>query len=65
MSTSGRVSTTWELRYPSADLARQYRTDGWWTDETLSDMAFSGLANASAVSCRVRSRTRPFTGTIG
>jgi acyl-CoA synthetase (AMP-forming)/AMP-acid ligase II len=57
--------TDWELRYPSADLARHYRESGWWTDDTLTVMAFQGALASSAATCRVRSRIRPFVGTIG
>ncbi len=56
---------SWELRYPSPDLARHYRDSGWWNDDTLTEVAFRGVVTSSAVSCRVRSRTHPFTGTIG
>jgi acyl-CoA synthetase len=55
----------WDLRYPSADLARQYRADGWWNDETMIDLAFSGLPKARSASCRVRSLVHPFEGTVG
>src|SRR5579864_7621051 len=55
----------WDLRYPSADLARRYRADGWWNDETVPGIAFSGLAKAKTASCRVRSRVHPFVGTVG
>jgi acyl-CoA synthetase (AMP-forming)/AMP-acid ligase II len=46
-------------------LARRYRAEGFWNDDTLSDIAFTGLAQASGARCRIRSRTRPFDGTIG
>jgi acyl-CoA synthetase (AMP-forming)/AMP-acid ligase II len=59
------TSAGWELRYPSADLARFYRDSGWWNDDTLSEIAFRGVVRSSAVNCRVRSRTHPFSGTIG
>ena len=59
------MSSRWQLRYPSPDLARHYRESGWWTDDTLADIAAHGVKDASAVMCRVRSRIRPFVGTIG
>jgi acyl-CoA synthetase (AMP-forming)/AMP-acid ligase II len=55
----------WELRYPSSHLARRYRSAGWWTDDTLSVIAFNGVIDAASSSCRVRSRTHPYSGTIG
>ncbi len=60
--SSGR---SWDLRLPSPEVARRYRDSGWWNDETLTDIAFRGPVRSSAVSCRVRSRTRPFAGTVG
>jgi acyl-CoA synthetase len=59
------MGPSWDLRYPAADLVRRYRADGYWNDDTLSEMAFTGLAPASGARCRIRSRTRPFDGTIG
>ena len=59
------MSPRWQARYPSPDLARQYRDSGWWSDDTLADIAAHGVRDASAVTCRVRSRVRPFVGTIG
>jgi len=55
----------WDLRYPSSELVRWYRDSGWWNDDTLSDIAFRGPFRSAAVSCRVRSRTHPYRGTIG
>jgi acyl-CoA synthetase len=55
----------WNVRLPSAELARHYREMGWWNDETLADIACGGMVRSAAVSCRVRSRVRPFRGTIG
>lgn len=59
------MDSRWQLRYPSADLARHYRDSHWWSDETLTEITSSGVMEASAVRCRVRSRVRPFVGTIG
>ncbi len=55
----------WQLRYPSPDLVRHYRESSWWSDDTLSEIAFNGVKDAAAVSCRVRSRIHPFVGSIG
>jgi acyl-CoA synthetase len=55
----------WDLRYPTPELIRVYRDSGWWNDDTLSDIAFGGPFRSAAVSCRVRSRTHPYRGTIG
>ena len=57
----------WELRQPSSDRIEWYRTAGWWTDDTLAGVAFHGLRGAPArtAAIRVRSRTHPFSGTVG
>jgi acyl-CoA synthetase len=55
----------WSLRFPTTDLVRHYRDSGWWNDETLAAIAFDGVARSSAVRCRVRSRSHPFSGTVG
>jgi acyl-CoA synthetase (AMP-forming)/AMP-acid ligase II len=55
----------WQLRYPSLDLARHYKNSDWWNDDTLTEIAYRGVKDASAVRCRVRSRVHPFVGTIG
>lgn len=59
------MSSRWQARYPSPDLARHYRESGWWTDDTLADIAVYGVKDAAGVTCRVRSRIRPYVGTIG
>lgn len=59
------VGSSWELRHPSSDLVRHYRDSGWWNDDTLTEIAFGGVLTSSRVSCRVRSRIHPFSGTIG
>jgi acyl-CoA synthetase (AMP-forming)/AMP-acid ligase II len=59
------METRWDLRRPSAALAAHYRARGWWTDDTLSDLAYGGILAAASSSCRVRSRVHPFTGTVG
>lgn len=47
-----------------ADLARDYREAGWWTDETLGELLARGLATAPGATFAVHSRTRPYTGTF-
>jgi acyl-CoA synthetase len=59
------VDSRWELRFPSAELARLYTAQGWWTDETLANVAYAGVSRARATPCCVRSRLHPFRGTIG
>src|SRR6202167_2899982 len=59
------MAPTWELRFPSNELARYYRASGWWTDATLPELAFDGVLRSASSTLRIRSRTHPFTGTIG
>jgi acyl-CoA synthetase len=59
------MDSRWQLRYPSPDLVRHYRDSAWWTDDTLTEIAYEGVRSAAAVRCRVRSRIHPFVGTIG
>jgi acyl-CoA synthetase len=59
------MDSRWQLRYPSLDLARHYKNSDWWNDDTLTEIAYRGVKDASAVRCRVRSRVHPFVGTIG
>ncbi|WP_280459234.1 AMP-binding protein [Nocardia carnea] len=47
-----------------ADLARDYREAGWWTDETLGELLARGLATTPGATFAVHSRTRPYTGTF-
>jgi acyl-CoA synthetase len=55
----------WSLRFPSPELVRHYSDSGWWNDDTLAAIVFRGVAQSSSVRCRVRSRTRPYSGTVG
>jgi acyl-CoA synthetase (AMP-forming)/AMP-acid ligase II len=48
-----------------APLVRQYRAEGWWTDESLGAMVATGLQERAAAAFRVCSRTRPWSGTFG
>jgi acyl-CoA synthetase len=59
------VELGWDLRYPAADLVSRYRAEGWWTDDTMTDVVFAGLPKAASATCRVRSQTHPFEGTVG
>src|SRR5580704_11833214 len=60
------LDTRWDhLRYPAADVAARYRADGWWNDETMTDLALSGLPKARNATCRVRSTVHPYNGTVG
>jgi acyl-CoA synthetase (AMP-forming)/AMP-acid ligase II len=47
-----------------AGLARQYKAEGWWTDDTMGDLLARGLAAAPGQRFRVHSSARPWSGTF-
>ena len=54
------MTTSWELREPSADLADSYRAAGYWTDDSLGDLIADALAAIPAErELRIWSETRP------
>jgi acyl-CoA synthetase len=59
------VSDLWQLRTVPEDLARRYRREGWWNDQTLGDMVDAGLAAMRDEAFVVHSAVRPWRGTIG
>ncbi len=54
----------WTLRSASSDLAQQYRNEGWWDDGTLGSMVAAGLGRRGATEFHVRSKVRPWSGTM-
>jgi acyl-CoA synthetase (AMP-forming)/AMP-acid ligase II len=48
-----------------AELAARYRTEGYWTDETLGQTVAAGLGARRDLSFRVHSKVRPWSGTFG
>jgi acyl-CoA synthetase (AMP-forming)/AMP-acid ligase II len=54
----------WPLRTVPAQLVRQYRDEGWWTDDTLGSMVAAGLRERSGAGFSVRSKVRPWRGTF-
>jgi acyl-CoA synthetase len=59
------VPPDWQLRTPPADLTARYVSDGSWNDDTLGEILATGLADGAHLACKVRSRLRPYTGTLG
>ena len=55
----------WQLRTPPADLVRRYVDDGSWNGDTLGQILAAGLADGADLTCKIRSRTRPYSGTFG
>jgi acyl-CoA synthetase len=61
---SADVPLDWQLRTPPADLTRRYIADGSWNDDTLGEILATGLAEGGDLACKVRSRLRPYSGTL-
>lgn len=55
----------WELRAVPPALADTYREHGWWTDDSLGQLAADGLDRARRAAFRVRSEVHPWQGTVG
>jgi acyl-CoA synthetase len=62
---SGTAAQRWGLRTVPAPLVDRYRAEGWWTDESLGAMVATGLRERAGAGFRVRSKTRPWAGTLG
>jgi acyl-CoA synthetase (AMP-forming)/AMP-acid ligase II len=54
----------WGVRPVPADLARRYRDEGWWTDETVGQILAEGLAAAPSQRLLFFSDATPFQGTF-
>jgi acyl-CoA synthetase (AMP-forming)/AMP-acid ligase II len=54
----------WAVRPVPADLARRYRDEGWWTDESVGHLLAEGLAASPAQRVRLFSSARPFDGSF-
>ena len=59
------MTERWRLRTVPGDLARQYRAAGWWDDASLGVMVARGLGARAGQGFNVRSRVRPWRGTVG
>jgi acyl-CoA synthetase len=59
------VPPDWRLRTPPAELIGRYSADGSWNDDTLGEILAAGLADGADLACKVRSRLRPYSGTLG
>ncbi len=55
----------WQLRSVPDDLARRYRDQGWWNDDTLGMTVANGLAASANTEFNVHSKVRPWRGTFG
>jgi acyl-CoA synthetase len=59
------VTRDWQLRDVPAALRERYVGAGQWTDDTLGAVLDAGLARAASQPFTVRSRVRPWRGTLG
>jgi acyl-CoA synthetase (AMP-forming)/AMP-acid ligase II len=55
----------WQLRTVPAELEKQYRAEGWWTDSTLGTLVEDGLRRLRDEAFAVHSKVRPWRGTLG
>jgi acyl-CoA synthetase len=62
----GRLATArdWNLRTVPDELVREYKANGWWTDDTMGSMVQRGLAGMGTAEFRVHSKVRPWSGTF-
>ncbi|MFN8036710.1 MAG: AMP-binding protein [Acidimicrobiia bacterium] len=54
----------WVQRPTAAHLADRYRSEGWWTDDTLGRLVDDAVEARPELRLRVWSATRPFDGTV-
>ena len=59
------MTRDWQLRDVPAALRERYVGAAQWTDDTLGAVLDGGLARAAAQPFTVRSRVRPWRGTLG
>jgi acyl-CoA synthetase len=54
---------SWGLRSTPEDVARVWRANGWWTDDTLGQLLASNLVAAPDLPVGIHSDIRPWRGT--
>lgn len=59
------MTAEWPLRDTAPELARRYRDDDWWRDETLGEVVAQALAARPELAVRVWSQVRPAQTTLG
>ena len=59
------MSGSWGLRSVPPALAARYVGEGFWRDETLGQLLAGAIAERPELSMKVRSATRPWSGTFG
>ena len=65
MSQTGSTAEhRWPRRPVPDELAREYRAQGWWNDDSLGMIVAEGLGRMGKVGFRVRSKVRPWEGTF-
>ncbi|HEV3132200.1 MAG TPA: AMP-binding protein [Acidimicrobiales bacterium] len=61
---SSRGGDRWHLRTVPDELARRYRSHGWWNDASLGEVVARGMGRLGRTPFRVRSSVRPWKGTF-
>jgi acyl-CoA synthetase len=59
------VSAQWGLRTVPPELARRYRAEGYWGDDTLGQLLAGAIAERPDLVMKIRSAVRPWSGTFG
>ncbi len=59
------MGADWPLRTTAPDLARRYRAEGWWSDDTLGSLLAGHLAAHPDLTFRIWSDRHAFAGTVG
>jgi acyl-CoA synthetase len=62
--TSTTGAERWQLRTVPHHLVERYRSEGWWSDDTLGTTVAEGLGRMGGTSFCVWSQVRPWTGTF-
>lgn len=59
------MPTDWTTRDVPEELAKRYRDEGYWIDESLGSLIDRCLTAASPLEFRIWSKTRPYRSTLG
>ncbi len=58
------VPADWPLRVTPSELATRYRTESWWTDDTLGGIVDAAFTHRPDLAVRIWSDTRPAATTV-
>src|SRR5207248_10829343 len=55
----------WQLRTGPPALEERWRSEGFWTEDTLGQLLDRGLRERPDLAVKIRSAVRPWSGTYG